>query len=223
MTVIDRAASPSTDHRHDEPVPASSAGAPTRRGTQPHLRLWWATMAVTSLLGVASGMVVIVEKIALLKDPAAGAFCDLSSTIACSPVLAAWQSSVLGPPNAAIGIVLFAMFAAVGLGGAMGTTYPARLLALMAGLDVAFLLFLTWYMAQVAFAIGSLCPFCVACTAALLATTLAMNRVVAAGHGYGRGRLARVMAAATRHDIDVMVVLGWGATIAGMLWVGIVL
>lgn len=221
--MIDRAASPSTDHRHDEPVPASWTGAPTTRGTTSHLRAWWATMAVTSLLGVASGLVVIVEKVALLKDPAAGAFCDLSSTIACSPVLTAWQSSVLGPPNAAIGIVLFAMFAAVGLGGAMGATYPPRFLGVMAGLDVLFLLFLTWYMTQVAFAIGSLCPFCVACTAALLATTLAMNRVVVAGHGYGRAGLARVMATATRDGIDVMVVLGWAAAIAGMLWVGIVL
>ncbi len=193
------------------------------RGVVRHVRGWWATMMVAALAGVSSGMVVIVDKINYLKDPAAGSICDISSTVGCTPVLKAWQSSVLGPPNAAIGIVLFGMFAAVGLAGVMGTTFPPRFLATMYGLDIFFLLFLTWYMTQVAFAIGSLCPFCVACTGALLVVTLAMNRAAVAGRACGEGGMGRAMDTVTRDGIDVMVVVGWAAAVAGMLWVGIFL
>jgi uncharacterized membrane protein len=187
------------------------------------VRAWYAVMMVAALAGVTSGMVVIVDKINYLKDPAAGSFCDVSSTVGCTPVLKAWQSSVLGPPNAAIGIVLFGMLAVVGLAGVMGTAFPPRFLAAMYGLDIFFLLFLTWYMTQVAFSIRSLCPFCVACTGALLVVTLAMNRVSVAGRACGEGRLGRALDTATRDGIDVMVVVGWGLAVAGMLWVGIFL
>ena len=67
-----------------------------------------------SAIGIVSGSITIVDKIALLKDPAAGSFCDISSTVGCSPVLLAWQSSVLGPPNALLGVIMFAVLATAG-------------------------------------------------------------------------------------------------------------
>ncbi len=80
-------------------------------------------MLVSSLLGTASGMTTVVDKIPPRQHPG-GPVRDINDQIGCTPVLLAPQSSVLGPPNAAIGVVMFAMFAAAALAGVMGTRVP---------------------------------------------------------------------------------------------------
>jgi uncharacterized membrane protein len=185
-------------------------------------RPWWWAMLVSSVIGIASGMTTVVEKIALLEDPGQAAFCDINDQIGCTPVLLAWQSSVLGPPNAAIGVVLFAMFAAAGLAGVMATAFPRSYRYVLLGLSVFFGLFLTWYMQQVAFAIGSLCPFCVVCAACVMVVVLASIRLVALDvHPADRG-FAAAVGTTVRSGLDVIIVVGWTVLIAGMLFVGIV-
>ena len=93
------------------PVPV----APVERSARP----WGWLVLVASAIGIVSGSITIMDKIALLKDPAAGSFCDISSTVGCTPVLLAWQSSVLGPPNALLGVI---MFAVLGTSGAVVAT-----------------------------------------------------------------------------------------------------
>ena len=83
-------------------------------------------------------------QVALLKDPTAGSFCDISSTVGCSPVLLAWQSSVLGPPNALLGVIMFAVPATAGAVVATGGRLVAGFHNAMLGLSVFFALFLTW-------------------------------------------------------------------------------
>jgi uncharacterized membrane protein len=186
-------------------------------------RAWWWAMLVSSLVGIASGMTTVVEKIALLKDPGQAAFCDFNDQIGCTPVLLAPQSSVLGPPNAAIGVVMFAMFAAAALAGVMGTRFPRSYRYVLLGLAVFFGLFLTWYMQQVAFAIGSLCPFCAVCAGSVMVVVLAAVRLVALDvHPRDRG-FAGVVGTMVRSGLDVIIVAGWTLLIAGMLFVGIML
>lgn len=186
-------------------------------------RGWWWAMLLSSLLGIASGMTTVMEKIALLKDPGRAAICDFNGQVGCTPVLLAPQSSVLGPPNAAIGIVMFAMFAAAGLGGVMGARYPRPYRWVLLGLAVFFGLFLTWYMEQVAFAIGSLCPFCAVCAGCVMVVVLAAARVVSADVPPGVGGPAGVLGTMRRSGLDVIVVVGWTVLIAGMLAIGILL
>lgn len=90
--------------------------------------------------------------------------------------------------------------------------------AAMLGLSVFFAAFLTWYMFEVAYAIGSLCPFCTVCAAAVLATVVGTNRLVAAHGAGGPQRLASRLATGSW---DVLIVIGWGAIIAAMLVSGI--
>lgn len=188
--------------------------APATSPTEGQSRPWGWLVMVASAIGIVSGSITVVDKIALLKDPAAGSFCDISSTVGCSPVLLAWQSSVLGPPNALLGVI---MFAVLGTAGAVVAT-NGRLVPgfhnAMLGLSVFFALFLTWYMYEVAFSIGSLCPFCTVCAAAVLTTVVGTNRLAAA-NGFG---LAQRLA---RGSWDVLIVIGWAAIIAAMLYSGI--
>jgi uncharacterized membrane protein len=206
-----------------DPVTAPAPGPPGGRDPAPHSRPWWWVMLVASVLGIGSGMVTVVEKIGLLADPGSSAFCDINSAIGCSPVLLAPQSSVLGPPNAAIGIVMFGMLAAAGLAGVMGTTFPRSYRWFLLGLSTFFGMFLTWYMWQVGFAIGSLCPFCVVCAGSVMAITLAAWRLASADVPHAARGVGGALATASRSGLDVIVVAGWTALIAGILAVGILL
>ena len=192
--------------------------APATSPTEGQSRPWGWLVMVASAIGIVSGSITVVDKIALLKDPAAGSFCDISSTVGCSPVLLAWQSSVLGPPNALLGVI---MFAVLGTAGAVVAT-NGRLVPgfhnAMLGLSVFFALFRTWYMYEVAFAIGSLCPFCTVCAASVLATTLGTNRLAAR---HGSGGIQRLAGGLVKGSWDVLIVLGWAAIIAAMLVSGI--
>lgn len=192
--------------------------APATSPTEGQSRLWGWLVMVASAIGIVSGSITVVDRIALLKDPAAGSFCDISSTVGCSPVLLAWQSSVLGPPNALLGVI---MFAVLGTAGAVVAT-NGRLVPgfhnAMLGLSVFFALFLTWYMYEVAYSVGSLCPFCTVCAAAVLTTVVGTNRMVAA-HGTGGAR--RFSSRLANGSWDVLIVIGWAAIIAAMLVSGI--
>jgi uncharacterized membrane protein len=187
--------------------PAESTGRP-----------WGWLVAVASGVGVVSGSITIMDKIALLKDPAAGSFCDISSTVGCTPVLLSWQSSVLGPPNALLGVIMFAVLGTAGAVVASNGRLVAGFHNAMLGLSVFFALFLTWYMYEVAYSIGSLCPFCTVCAAAVLTTVVGTNRLAAAHGSGGFQRLSRRLATG---GWDVLIALGWGAIIAAMLFSGI--
>jgi uncharacterized membrane protein len=178
------------------------------------VRRWGWLLAAASGIGIVSGSITIVDKIALLNDPAAGSFCDISSTVGCTPVLLAWQSSVLGPPNALLGVIMFAILATSGLVvGAGGTLSRAMTTGLLA-LNVFFAAFLTWYMFEVAYSIGSLCPFCTVCAAGCLVSLVAVNRLAAANGLQFAQRMAR-------GSLDALLAVGWGAIIAAMLFSGI--
>lgn len=177
-------------------------------------RPWGWLVLVAGAIGIVSGSITIMDKISLLKNPAGGSFCDISSSVGCTPVLLSWQSSVLGPPNALLGVVMFAVLATAGAVWATGGRLAAGFNNAMLGLSVFFAAFLTWYMFEVAYSIGSLCPFCTVCAASVLLTVLGTNRLAAAtGLGVSR-RLAR-------GNWDVLGVIGWGAIIAAMLFAGI--
>ena len=189
--------------------PEAVAEAPVRGITG-----WGWLVTIASLIGVISGSITVVDKIALLKDPAAGSFCDVNAAIGCTPVLLAWQSSVLGPPNALLGVIMFAILGTGGLVVATGGRLSASLSTGLLGLGAFFAVFLTWYMFEVAYSVGSLCPFCTVCAAGCLVSLVAVNRLAAANGLAVSQRLARGC-------LDALIAVGWGAIIAAMLFSGI--
>ena len=202
------------------PVPPAESAGPAQPGPRTAVgsRRWPWVLAVASLVGIVSGGITIVDKIALLRDPAAGSFCDVNAQVGCTPVLLAWQSSVLGPPNALLGVAMFAVLGTAGLVAATGGRLSVGFGQAMVGLSVFFAMFLTWYMVQVAFVIGSLCPFCTVCAAAVLVAVLATARMSADDSGR---RLQRGLAALRAGRTDILLVVAWGVVIAAMLYAGI--
>lgn len=177
------------------------------------------------MLAGAAGLVFttvqIMEKISILKNPTAGLFCDLNAKVSCTNVLEAWQSSVLGPPNALIGAIMFAILGSAGLGWLLGSRSSRAHLAVLWGLAVFFAVFATWFMYQTAFAIGSLCLWCTGIVTAVLATCAALTRAANTAGAFGAGRLGRALGLAVRSHLDLIIWGGWWLGIAAMLLVGL--
>ena len=78
--------------------------APYRPGPVRY-RWTFVEMLVSSLLGIVASLVLSIDAIELAKDPTADLSCNINSVISCGTVGASWQASLLGFPNALLGLI----------------------------------------------------------------------------------------------------------------------
>ena len=113
-------------------------------------------------IGTAAAFALMVDRIALLKDPTFIPSCSISPLLSCGSVMSSPQAEVFGFPNPLIGLAAFPVVATVGGVALGGGAVPRWVwLGLQAG-SVAGLVFVHWLIAQSLYAIGSLCPYCMA-------------------------------------------------------------
>jgi uncharacterized membrane protein len=182
--------------------------------------LWWVIL-VGALAGIGFTVVQIVEKIAILVDPTTTLACDVNSVMSCTNVLNAWQSSVLGPPNSAIGTVMFAVLASGGLAGVLRTRASRAYLLTLWGLAVFFLCFASWFMYETAFGIGNLCLWCTGIVTAVVVICASLTRLVQRDSALGTGSAGRALGTLVRSNSDLVVWAGWWLVIAALLWMGL--
>ena len=69
-------------------------------------RRWiFGTMLFSALISLTASFVLSVDAIALARDPAATLACNINSVISCGAVGLSWQASLLGFPNAFLGLI----------------------------------------------------------------------------------------------------------------------
>ena len=162
-------------------------------------------LLVGGLLGFIAAFELIVEKVALLKDPNYSLNCDINPVLSCGSVINTAQAEVFGFPNPIIGIASFSVV----------LTFAVLLLAkvelprwIWLGLNTGALLsfgFVGWLVWQSLYSIGALCPWCMVVWAS---TIPIFWQVTADNLANGRLRLGAVVS-------DVVVSLRWvlmGAT-----------
>jgi uncharacterized membrane protein len=181
----------------------------------------WALVLLAAFTGLAFTTIQIMEKIAILQDPFTRLACDVNSTLSCSNVLTAWQSSVLGPPNSFIGAAMFAILGSAALAGLLASTLSRAYLTTIWGLAVFFLAFASWFMYETAFDIGALCLWCIGVTTAVVVLCATLTRLADRGNAFGQTRFGLAVAAAVRRQLDLAVWGGWWLAIAAMLWIGL--
>ncbi len=184
-------------------------------------RGWWAAVLIAGLAGVVFTGIQIVEKIAISNQPSTVLFCDVNSVVSCSRSLRAWQASVLGPPNALIGAVMFALFASGGLAGVLGSRASRSYLLTLWGLAVFFILFATWFMYATAFQIGSLCIWCTGNFTAVVVICAALTRLNHRQRTLGDGSASRALDLMVRSKGDLIVWAGWWVVLAVLVWAGL--
>ena len=173
-------------------------------------------LLVSGVIGVLCAGILTVEKINLLKNPTSPLNCDLNPIIACGPVINTPQASAFGFPNPIIGLVGFAIVAAVGAALLAGGLFKRWFwVGLQIGVTFA-VCFVTWLQFETIFRIGALCPFCMVVWSVTIPmfwyTTLYNLRE---GHIRTSGKLKSLSVFLQRHHGDVLLV--WFLIIIGII------
>ncbi|MFN8172163.1 MAG: vitamin K epoxide reductase family protein [Candidatus Nanopelagicales bacterium] len=150
--------------------------APYRPGPVRY-RWTFVEMLVSSLLGIVASLVLSIDAIELAKDPTADLSCNINSVISCGTVGASWQASLLGFPNAFLGLIAEPVVITIAVAALGGVRFPrwfmnAALVVYAIGLAFAYWLFLQAY-----FVIGALCPWCFLITLTTTTVFMSMMRV----------------------------------------------
>lgn len=151
-----------------------SISAPTRRAPS---RGPSVILLVAAATGLLASLALSVEKYRVLSNPGYLPACTVSEVVNCGSVMQSWQSTVLGFPNAIVGVAGYSVVVTVAVMALAGAS-PARWVwfGLFAGaaLGTAFVHWLAW---QTAYDIGALCVYCIAVwvsTVTILASAAAL-------------------------------------------------
>lgn len=119
----------------------------------------WLLM-ITAAIGLGASFILMLEHLALLKDPGRQLTCSLNPIINCGPVMQSPTASQFGFPNPLLGIATFSAQALLGaalLAGARFKTWFWQLWGVVVAASVAFMLYLMY---QSFFVIGAICVYC---------------------------------------------------------------
>jgi uncharacterized membrane protein len=119
----------------------------------------WLLIA-SGVVGLTAAFALTYEKIHLLLHPGSTPSCNFSIVVQCGKNLNSWQGSLLGFPNALLGMIGWPVVIATGVGLLAGAVYAAwywRAFHIVATLGM---LFTFWLYFESVFDLGTLCPWC---------------------------------------------------------------
>jgi uncharacterized membrane protein len=118
-------------------------------------------LLITAGVGLAASFILMIEKIQLLKDPAAQLSCNFNPVVSCGNVITSKQAEAFGFANPIIGLISFAVIITIAMGMFAGAKYKRWFwLGLQAG-AVFGALFITWLFYEAVYEIRALCPYCI--------------------------------------------------------------
>lgn len=128
------------------------------------------------LVGTATAVTLLVEKIALIADPEYVPTCSLNPVLSCGSIMSTPQAELLGFPNPVIGVAAFPVLVATGA-ALLGGTHLVRSywLGLQVGVTMGAAL-VGWLIFQSLYRIGALCPYCMVVWALVLPIALYVTR-----------------------------------------------
>jgi uncharacterized membrane protein len=121
-------------------------------------------MLVSSIIGLVAALVLSIDAIELAKDPAADLSCNINSVLSCGTVGASWQASLLGFPNAFLGLIAEPVVITIAVAALGGVRFPRWFMNAAQVVYFIGLAFAYWLFVQAYFYIGALCPWCMLVT-----------------------------------------------------------
>ncbi len=173
-------------------------------------------MLISSILGLIASLVLSSEAVTLAGNPAAAFSCDISAKISCSVVGASWQASLLGFPNAFLGLIAEAVVITLAVAALGGVRFPRWFMLAAQAVYLIGFLFALWLFYEAYFVIGALCPWCLLITITTTLVFASMTRVNILDGNFGeavRARLERPL----RLGADTAIVLVLVACLAGAI------
>jgi len=165
-------------------------------------------------LGFIAACTLLIEKIALLKDPSYVPSCSINPILSCGSVMSTRQAEAFGFPNPILGVAGFAIVITAGAAIAAGARLERWFWwGLWAGTAFG-VAFVHWLIFQSLYRIGALCPYCMVVWIVTIPifwyTTLYLARTSATD-----GPLARALRAAGEYH--TVVVIAWYLTITTLI------
>ena len=205
MTTLD-------DRAAEDPRPPAFAAPPVRnRGA-------YLEMLISALIGLVAAFVLSVEALTLAENPLADLGCDLNSVLSCGTVGRSWQASLLGFPNAYLGLIAEPVVITLSVAALGGVRFPRWfMISAQVVYSIGFV-FAYWLFFQSYFVIGALCPWCLTIT---VTTTLVFASMTRINLLDGNIRLSasayRTVSSWLRAGADTLIVILVLAVLVGMI------
>jgi uncharacterized membrane protein len=162
----------------------------------------WIEMLISSILGLTASLVLSIDAIRLAENPAADLSCNVSATISCGTVGTSWQASLLGFPNAFLGLMFESVVIAFAIAGLSRVVFPRWYMLGVQAIYTIAIVFAYWLFAQAYFVIGAMCPWCLLITFTTLLVFMSMTRINILQGNFGPG-VKRSLEPALRYHVDV--------------------
>lgn len=108
---------------------------------------------------IASGILVL-ERIALYKNPDYVTSCDFNPWVSCGTVMKSTQAALLGFPNPFLGVVGFGIVITIGMALLAGASFARWYwIGVQIGVSLA-MVFIIWLWSQALYEINALCLYC---------------------------------------------------------------
>lgn len=148
-------------------------------------------MLISSLLSLTASLVLSIDAIRLAENPHASLSCDFSAKVSCSTVGLSWQASLLGFPNAFLGLIAEPVVITLAVAALGGTRFPRWFLITAQAIYTIGLGFAFWLFYEAYYNIGALCPWCLLVTATTTLVFFSMTRVNLKENVFGFGEAAQ--------------------------------
>lgn len=178
----------------------------------------WTTMLLASIASLWASFVLSVDAIVLAENPAADFGCDINAVISCGTVGTAWQSSLLGFPNAFLGLIAEPVVLTIAVASLGGVRFPRWFMFAAQVVYFIGFAFAYWLFYQAMFVIGALCPWCLLVTVATTLVFFEMTHInIRDNNLFLPGRIQTAAAAAVRANLDLLLLVVWLLTVALMI------
>lgn len=163
-------------------------------------------LAVTGAVGLFAAMMLTIDRIRLLQNPATELGCNLSPFIACGPVMQSRAGALFGFPNPLLGIIGFTVVVTTAAALLAGARFRRWY---WVGLEIGVVsaaVFITWLQTQSLYVIGALCLWCMLVWSITIPTVVAVTV-----HNLAAGHLGRwgVRAGRTLRSYQITIVAVW--------------
>ncbi|WP_206673450.1 vitamin K epoxide reductase family protein [Pseudactinotalea terrae] len=138
---------------------------------------WWVfgTMTLSGVVGLIAAFVLSIDALELAAQPDRTLVCDINAVLSCGAVARSWQASLLGFPNAYLGLVAEPVVITIGLAGLGGTTFPRWFLLAGQGVYTLGLALAYWLFVQSLTQVGAVCPWCLLVTVSTTAVWVSLT------------------------------------------------
>jgi uncharacterized membrane protein len=170
----------------------------------------WVVMLVSSVASLVASFVLSVEALTLAENPNAELGCDINAVLSCGTVGSSWQASVLGFPNAFLGLIAEPVVITIAVASLGGVRFPRWFMLGAQAVYTIGLGFAYWLFHQAMFEIGALCPWCLLITVATTLVFFEMTHVnIRDNNLYLPPRLHDSLSWAIRARLDLLLVIVW--------------